>query len=162
MAVLVLTYLAPIAIIFTHPPQEIAQAQEVEPPSIYGPFKVLGPTINELKPIESTPEPQNRAVSNLTTQEDVRDYITQVFGSQAKNAIAVAKCESGLNPTRINNNPRTKDYSVGVFQINLFGSLRNGRPAEDKLLDAKFNIDYAYEMYQRQGWGPWSCKRVLK
>lgn len=76
-------------------------------------------------------------------------------------ALAVADCESGINKDRVGDGSLTfidggVEYgkSYGVFQIR---HLR-GRPNPEKLLDAKFNIDYAYEKVKRDGgWGAWTC-----
>ena len=75
--------------------------------------------------------------------------------------------ESGDNPGRINNNPVTKDYSVGCFQINLFGRNRLTRPSEDWLKVASNNVSYAYQIYVGQGrtfctTGGWynTCKKL--
>jgi hypothetical protein len=43
--------------------------------------------------------------------------------------VAIAGCESNWNPSAVNNNPSTGDYSVGLFQINYFGSLLGPRTA---------------------------------
>lgn len=43
---------------------------------------------------------------------------------------ALAGREASWNPTALNNNPNTGDYSVGLFQINYFGYLLKGRTAE--------------------------------
>lgn len=59
--------------------------------------------------------------------------------------------ESRNNPRIINDNPATGDYSVGCFQINLIGNMRNTRPAESWLLIASNNVKYAHEMYVAQG-----------
>lgn len=59
--------------------------------------------------------------------------------------------ESRNNPQVINDNPKTGDYSVGCFQINLIGNMRNTRPPESQLLVAEHNVRYAYEMYKAQG-----------
>jgi len=66
-------------------------------------------------------------------------------------ALAVSRAESGLRTNAINNNPATRDYSVGCFQINLFGNLRAGRPPEAQLLQAHHNVAYAYRLYQASG-----------
>ncbi len=75
--------------------------------------------------------------------------------------------ESGNNPGRINNNPATKDYSVGCFQVNLYGAMRNTRPPEAWLLSAANNVSYAYKIYVGQGRtfctkGGWynTCKKL--
>lgn len=59
--------------------------------------------------------------------------------------------ESSNKPGTINDNPATGDYSVGCFQINLIGNMRNTRPPEPWLLVAENNVKYAYEMYVAQG-----------
>ena len=72
-------------------------------------------------------------------------------------ARAVMLAESGGNPGIVNNNPRTGDYSVGCFQINLYGNLRNTRPSEAWLKNAANNVSYAYKLYQSSGWTPWGA-----
>jgi hypothetical protein len=42
---------------------------------------------------------------------------------------ALAGREAKWDPTALNNNPNTGDYSVGLFQINYYGSLLQGRTA---------------------------------
>ncbi len=64
--------------------------------------------------------------------------------------------ESGGNPTRINDNPRTGDYSVGMFQINLFGANAKYRPSADWLQNPVNNISYAAAMWKYSGWHPWT------
>jgi hypothetical protein len=44
-------------------------------------------------------------------------------------AAAIAQAESGGNSAALNNNPHTGDYSVGLWQINYFGSLSASRTA---------------------------------
>lgn len=66
-------------------------------------------------------------------------------------ALAVARAESGLNPSSLNNNPRTKDYSVGCFQINLYGANARTRPSEATLKRASENVAYAYKIYKGNG-----------
>lgn len=59
--------------------------------------------------------------------------------------------ESTNNPGVINDNPRTGDYSVGCFQINLIGNMKYTRPPEAWLQNASNNVEYAYGMYVAQG-----------
>lgn len=93
--------------------------------------------------------------SNNRVEEEIR----KVFGKDADTAIAIAKAESGLNPTREGDGHLTywkngKMYgdSIGVFQIRTF----NTRPDREKLKDYKFNIAYAYELYKSGGWEHWT------
>lgn len=82
---------------------------------------------------------------------DVEGYILFVFGADGPAAVAVATCESGLDPSAYN-----PSGASGVFQIMPSTALAIG--ADPALLfDAKYNIDTAYRLYQQQGWSPWVC-----
>lgn len=68
-----------------------------------------------------------------------------------KTAIAVAKAESGLTPTALNDNPLTGDYSVGCMQINIYGSNAKSRPSEQELKDPAVNVAFAWKLYTSNG-----------
>ncbi len=72
--------------------------------------------------------------------------------------------ESGCNPTALNNNPATRDYSVGLFQINLFGGNAASRPSEEWLKVPENNIAYAYKLYKTPtGYNHWTVyKKIVK
>jgi hypothetical protein len=64
---------------------------------------------------------------------------------------ALSGRESTWNPTALNNNPKTGDYSVGLFQINYFGDLLQSRTAEygapsTLLSNPQDQADAAYKM----------------
>lgn len=67
--------------------------------------------------------------------------------------------ESSCNPEAINNSTSTGDYSVGLFQLNLYGNLQKNRPSKKWLLDPAHNVQYAYYLYQIYGFYPWSVYR---
>jgi hypothetical protein len=133
---------------WTYTPQ--AQAQEPEPTP------------------EPTPEPFT-----------IEGYITQVFGDKADEALKIAMCESRMNPENVGDkhlmvvNQQTGEIvgdSIGVYQIRTGGAgwnraKANGMTADEfrvKLKQPKYNIDYAYEIYQRRGWSAWhNCKIKL-
>lgn len=63
-------------------------------------------------------------------------------------ALAVAACESTLNPNATNGS------QIGLFQI--ASQYHSGRlqPGES-LYDPEANVRIAYEIYSEQGWAPW-------
>lgn len=66
-------------------------------------------------------------------------------------ALAVARAESGLDPGQVNNTPATGDYSVGCFQVNIYGANAYSRPSEAQLKDAATNVAWAYKIYASNG-----------
>lgn len=59
--------------------------------------------------------------------------------------------ESSNVPHNLNDNPATGDYSVGCFQINLYGANARTRPSEAWLKNPANNVQYAYQLYVSQG-----------
>lgn len=70
-------------------------------------------------------------------------------------ACAVMKYESRYDPEAHFFSHRTKDNSYGLFQINLYGNLANERPSAEWLLVPENNVQYAYELWKKDGWRPW-------
>lgn len=86
----------------------------------------------------------------------VQDIIARNFGGQTSKAIAVARCESGLNPGAMS--PGGGNH--GLFQINnvhsgTFQSV-TGAPWSARY-DAETNTRFAKWLYNQSGWGPWAC-----
>jgi hypothetical protein len=117
------------------------------------------PPPEEIKDSEMEDEYSDKQVSPAEEPEDLPDYssnnsieteIADVFGSEYKIAMAIAKAESGLNPGAVN---RNKDGSkdIGIFQIND----RHGWSDEDRL-DWKTNIRIAKELRDSRGWSEWA------
>lgn len=77
-----------------------------------------------------------------------------MFGSECKTALAVSLAENGTRAcnrvSKPNSNGST-DY--GIFQINSV-HLKKGWTIEE-LKDCRKNIDYAYQIYQKQYFYPW-------
>jgi hypothetical protein len=101
-------------------------------------------------PTEAPPAPPARE------PDSVEAIIADVFGPQARAAVAVARCESSLRPGAIS----AGRGNWGLFQINrvhkdLVASL--GYEWED-LLDARVNTLVAKVVYDDAGgWSPWDC-----
>lgn len=118
------------------------------------------------KPVVRTPTkvkltPKPKVVTAPAPRSEVELLLKKYFGSEYANAHAIAMCESGLNPHAVNNNAKTHDHSIGVFQINIYGSLAKGRPSQEWLMVAENNVKYAKGMYDHSGWKPWSCSRIV-
>jgi hypothetical protein len=86
--------------------------------------------------------------------------IAEIFGKDAKIAIAIAKAESGINCESIGDeklayrqNNRVYGISYGAFQIRHLP----GRPSPKNLLDCEFNFQYAKQIKDKSGWTPWSA-----
>lgn len=90
--------------------------------------------------------------------DSVNSLVEKYFGEEKEIALAVMKAESQGDPSRIGDKHLVYadgryGMSCGLFQIRVL----QGRPSCDELLDAEFNVKYAYEMYQKSGWHPWSA-----
>ena len=84
----------------------------------------------------------------------VASMIDAAFGAYAGQAIAVAECESGLNPGAYN----ASSGASGVFQF--LGSTWAETPwAGDSPFDAADNVAAAHWLFSRDGdtWREWSC-----
>ena len=112
---------------------------------------------------------RKRKEANLQTPQlsepQVLELIQKYFPmTQWQNATNIARCESGLIPNRVGDtslkfyeNGVMYGMSYGVFQIRHL----EGRPSPDQLINAEFNVKYAYGMWESQGWIPWSCAKKL-
>jgi|GEM_PF-1396322 len=115
-----------------------------------------------LQPNRTSNSKQASRGRNTGSVERWRPLVAKYFpANQVNNALSVMKGESGGNPNAINDNPRTRDYSVGLFQINLYGGLAKSRPSEAWLLIPENNIAYASRVWKNQGWTPWSYARKI-
>lgn len=157
-----------------------ASAQEI---STQTPSETLGTVANEgetadIKSGQTTvsPSPSPLPSPSEWDKQDIVTYIYQVFGEHGDAAIAVATCESGLIPHNIGDRNLITWHgddivgdSVGIFQIRTGGNDFNRAKANGMtpdefrtyLKNPKNNIDYAKEIFDRQGWYPWTCKKVL-
>lgn len=128
--------------------------------------------VEEQEPILEVEKVQAKEIEETPIESKIR----AVFGEAANEAIIIAKCESGLDPSRIGdkalivyNGDDIVGDSIGLFQIRTGGkdfnrARANGMTPDEfrqYLLDEDNNIKYAKEIYDRQGWGPWTCKKDL-
>jgi transglycosylase-like protein with SLT domain len=97
-----------------------------------------------------------------SSPNDVTSYIQQKFGVYSSQALTIAKCESGYDPSAVNvTTPVYVDgvpeHAVGVFQFlpSTFKEVSTGN-----ILNYRDNIDAAYALFVRDGysWREWECK----
>jgi len=95
------------------------------------------------------------------TASEIEKKVCKLWGNECKIAIAVMKAESQGDPTRIGDkhltfeqNGRVYGASYGLFQLrDLPGRFEN----PNEMLDEDKNIQYAFKMYQKSNWQPWSA-----
>lgn len=111
-----------------------------------------------------TKKPENKktpAVERpMVARTVIEKKILEKFGEDGRVALAIARAESGVRENAIGDGHLTFTHegveygkSYGPFQIRSLP----GRPAPELLLQADYNINYAYELYKRSGFSPWSA-----
>lgn len=108
-----------------------------------------------------TPKPTPKPQPPLPPgSAQVVSIIESVFGSYSDAAIAVARCESGLNPSAVNPTPIGGSHATGLFQILYPSTWRTTSQANNSPYDATANTKAAYEIFKRDGfsWREWACK----
>lgn len=94
----------------------------------------------------------------------VQAMIQQVFGPNAGQALTIARCESGFNPTAYNPTPvfyngHYLGHAMGVFQI-VPATFASTSFAGQNVYNAATNIQAAHEIFVRDGysWREWQCR----
>ena len=82
------------------------------------------------------------------TRERIIKEIRDTFPEDPDTAVAIAKCESGLNPNAVG---PTDDH--GIFQLH---APSHGLEDID-VYDPKENIAFARKLYDERKWLPWVC-----
>lgn len=90
-------------------------------------------------------------------EEEMREYVREVFGVYADQAFLIVMCESGWNPKAENWSDAqiTGRPSTGLFQHNdgFFPGWN----------DYRVSTDRAWEKFQARGWYPWrNCAKTNK
>ena len=102
-------------------------------------------------------QPPAIKVATTSTRKEVEQIIRDIWPDDLEDrALAIAQRESNLKPHVIGG---SAGCCYGLFQIFYFWHkdwLPNvGVTSAKQLLDPKLNARAAYELYQRNGWGPW-------
>lgn len=129
-------------------PKEQPEKQNISKAPVQKPVQ---PEVQPPQPIAQTPSIAPVGITDRGGKGTCLEEIVKYNWHQGM-AIAVATAESGMRPGIVNHNPATQDYSVGCFQVNLWGDLAKSRPSEEQLRDAAVNVKWAYDAYIRNGY----------
>jgi transglycosylase-like protein with SLT domain len=90
----------------------------------------------------------------------IANEIRAVFGRYSNQALAIAQCESGLNPNARNPRPVGGAHAAGVFQILDTSTWYTTSYRHASPYNASANIRAAYEIFHRDGnsWREWACR----
>ena len=100
--------------------------------------------VQQERPVEVATQTQAESQTSCVSEIQKYDWHQGI-------ATAVATAESGLRPDALNDNPNTGDYSVGCFQINIYGANARTRPSEAALKDPATNVAWAWKLYTGNG-----------
>ena len=94
------------------------------------------------------------------TKGEVKAYILEVFGERAgKQAIKMlSECENSTFDQSRRNHNRNGSIDYGVFQINSIHKRKRGKKF---IADWRENVKVAKQIYDEQGWSPWSCSYTI-
>jgi len=89
-------------------------------------------------------------------KDEIIAYIHKLWEDKADTMIKIVACESNFRSEAINWQDATITGwpSQGIAQINA--------PYNEELFNWKYNLNVAFEMYQRRGFQPWSCYLLIQ
>lgn len=91
-----------------------------------------------------------------TVRDNIIKEIRAAFPEDPHTAVAIATCESNLNPNAYNDKNVTPTVDRSLFQINSVHDARLEALGLDPWNPAD-NIAFARMLYDEQGWRPWVC-----
>ncbi len=107
---------------------------------------------------QQIPQAQPAVVAN--NNDDIgyiKRRICEVFGKECSNALIIAEHESGFRNRVVS---RTNDY--GLFQLNCRWQGRRVGYNCSRFFDMETNLRIAKQIFDEQGWNPWTTKKFLK
>jgi hypothetical protein len=155
------TTLAPTTTSTTAPPPAPTTTTTTAPPrrttapTASAPSPATAPTSEPAPAPEPAPEPASAPPPAPTTSAE--EAIAAWFPDVYEEAVAVARCESSMNPGAVSSG----GGNHGLFQINdvhrdQFTAV-TGQPW-DAVYDAYYNSHYARHLYNQSGWQAWACR----
>jgi hypothetical protein len=117
-------------------------------------------TMTPTPPPAPTTTPRRQLTPPPASSSSVAGIIQAVFGPYANDAIAVATCESSLNPSAVNPTSIGGSHASGLFQVLYPSTWNTTTQRANSPFDAQANTQAAYEIFKRDGysWREWSCK----
>jgi hypothetical protein len=92
----------------------------------------------------------------------VESIIRAAFGVHGDDAVAVARCESGLNPSAYNPaGPYYGLFQIGAHHASSFQAVTGVSLAQGGR-QAGPNVQYAKWLFDQSGWGPWGCRYLVQ
>ena len=104
---------------------------------------------------EAAPQLTSKTKLNAS-QIAIKNKVCKAFGKNCARTIKIAFCESQFTSNAVGDK-KTTYPSYGVLQIRSLP----GRPSKSKLFNVDFNIKYAKQMFDKQGWKPWGCNKLV-
>jgi len=86
----------------------------------------------------------------------VVNLIREAFPEDADRALAIAKCESGFNPSVVSKKNKNGTVDGGLWQINSVHDKRLEELGLDKL-DPEDATQFARMLYEERGFQDWVC-----
>jgi hypothetical protein len=99
---------------------------------------------------EPVPVPE---VPVVQPTSDIESLICQTFVNDCAKALSVAWCESNHNPSVVGGAGERGLFQIHPVHIPNLSSYGGW----DAMFDPSANIAYAFDLYSRAGWGPWTC-----
>lgn len=87
--------------------------------------------------------------------QTIEEKIRATFPESPDRAVAIAKCESGLNPKAV-----SPTHDSGLMQLNDVHDTRLKELGLDKF-DVDDNLTFARILYDERGWKPWACNNLI-
>jgi len=123
-------------------------------------FRVITTAPAETETFTGNVEAHTPTITPTPSKNEVVKEIVRVFGREggdvALEAVAIFTCESNLKWNARNDWNTNGSVDIGIAQINSVHGF-----TEEEMKDYVKNIQYAYELYTKQGWHPWTCARTL-
>ena len=112
--------------------------------------EVVAPT-----PVPEVSEPAPSDARRVREHDggDLGTLIATRFGDQVEAALAVAMCESKMDPSAVSYD----GSSYGLFQIHAPTWAPVFAGFWEHWMEPKWNIEHAYIIWERSGWSAWSC-----